>query len=68
MQPIGQLSVIFRLIFAWFLNREYEVFDARAIIAVLVSFAGAMLLATSVEIFPGLETVPGILHGVLTWK
>jgi uncharacterized membrane protein len=67
-QPIGQLSVIFRLIFAWFMNREYEVFDARAVLAVIVSFAGAVLLATSTEILNGWIALPDALRPVLAWQ
>lgn len=66
-QPIGQLSVIFRLIFAWFMNREYEVFDARAVLAVFVSFAGAVLLAASAEAMQAASHLPEILRSLLAW-
>jgi drug/metabolite transporter (DMT)-like permease len=66
-QPIQQLSVIFRMLFAWFLNRDYEVFDARAIIGIVVSFLGALLLASSTEIVNGLIPLPDGWNAMLAW-
>jgi drug/metabolite transporter (DMT)-like permease len=66
-QPIQQLSVIFRMLFGWMLNREYEVFDTRAILGILVSFAGAVLLATSTEVMSGWLPLSDAWRELLTW-
>jgi drug/metabolite transporter (DMT)-like permease len=66
-QPIQQLSVIFRMLFAWFLNRDYEVFDARAIIGIVVSFLGALLLATSSDIVNGWIALPDGWNAIMAW-
>jgi uncharacterized membrane protein len=66
-QPIQQLSVIFRMLFAWFLNRDYEVFDVRAIAGILVSFAGAVLLATSGEIVSSWIPLSDSWRAILAW-
>jgi uncharacterized membrane protein len=66
-QPIQQLSVLFRMVFAWLLNREYEVFDIRAVVGILVSFIGAVLLAASTEILNGWIVLPDTVVTVLTW-
>jgi drug/metabolite transporter (DMT)-like permease len=66
-QPIQQLSVIFRMLFAWFLNRDYEVFDARAIIGIVVSFLGALLLATSSDIVNGWIQLPDGWNAIMAW-
>jgi drug/metabolite transporter (DMT)-like permease len=66
-QPIQQLSVIFRMLFAWLMNREYEVFDARAIVGIVVSFAGAVLLATSTELMSGWIALPDAWREILMW-
>lgn len=66
-QPIQQLSVLFRMVFAWLLNREYEVFDIRAVAGIFVSFIGAVLLAASTEILNGWIAFPDSVLAVLTW-
>ena len=49
---------------SWLLNREYEVFDARAVIGILISFSGAVLLAASLDTWP---FVPAAWHDLLAW-
>jgi drug/metabolite transporter (DMT)-like permease len=66
-QPIQQLSLIFRMLFGWFLNREYEVFDVRAMVGILVSFIGAILLASSTEILNGWIVLPDAWREILAW-
>lgn len=66
-QPIQQLSLIFRMLFGWILNREYEVFDLRAIVGIMVSFVGAILLASSTEILNGWIALPEGWRAILEW-
>jgi drug/metabolite transporter (DMT)-like permease len=67
-QPIQQLSLIFRMLFGWLLNREYEVFDVRAVLGIAVSFAGAVFLASSIEILDGLFALPDAWRAALSWS
>jgi drug/metabolite transporter (DMT)-like permease len=67
-QPIQQLSLIFRMLFGWVMNREYEVFDARAILGIMVSFTGAVLLASSLEILNGWIALPEAWRAALAWS
>jgi drug/metabolite transporter (DMT)-like permease len=66
-QPIQQLSLIFRMLFGWLLNREYEVFDARAVVGIVVSFAGAVLLASSIDLLDSLFALPEAWRVALSW-
>jgi drug/metabolite transporter (DMT)-like permease len=66
-QPLQQLSLLFRMLFGWMMNREYEVFDLRAIMGIIVSFAGAILLASSTEILNGWIVLPDAWRDVLAW-
>ena len=45
-------------------GREYEVFDARAVIGILISFSGAVLLAASLDTW---TFVPVVWHDLLAW-
>ena len=47
--PIQRLSLIFRMLFGWLMNREHEVFTIRLLAGTMVSLVGAVLLSLSVE-------------------
>lgn len=47
--PIQRLSVIFRILFAWLMNRDHEVLNARVIVGIVVSFIGVLALTLSTE-------------------
>jgi drug/metabolite transporter (DMT)-like permease len=67
--PIVQLYTIFRLIFSWYLNRGYEVFDGRVVIGIFLALLGAVLLATDADtIANALNVSDDIRHAFhLTW-
>ena len=56
--PIQRLSLVFRIVFGWIMNREHEVFGARLIIGTLVSLVGAALLSLSVDAVASLPVIP----------
>lgn len=47
--PIQRLSVVFRVLFSWMLNREHEIFGIWVLLGILVSLVGAALLTVSVD-------------------
>lgn len=47
--PIQRLSVIFRIVFAWIMNRDHEVLGARVITGIIVSFIGVLALTLSTD-------------------
>ncbi len=47
--PIQRLSVVFRVLFAWLINREHEIFGVKILAGILMSLIGALLLGLSVE-------------------
>lgn len=46
-QPLQSLSLIFRMIFGYFINRDHESFDAHVILGILMSFLGVLALSLS---------------------
>lgn len=48
--PIQRLSVIFRVLFSWWMNRDHEVLGMRVITGIVVSVIGAVALTLSTEI------------------
>jgi drug/metabolite transporter (DMT)-like permease len=63
--PIQRLSLVFRLLFSWFLNRDHEVFTAWMLAGVMLSFTGAGLL--SLEIAWVVEQLPAAWRGAAQW-
>lgn len=48
--PIQRLSVVFRVIFSWYMNRDHEVFTASALTGIALSLLGAMALSLSTDL------------------
>lgn len=65
--PILQLQSIFRSVFAWFLNREHEVFDAPAIAGILISLIGALAVSISTDFVLNLVPLPATLVDIVHW-
>lgn len=47
--PIQRLSVVFRVIFSWLLNREHEVFSFAVLLGIMMSLLGAIALTLSTD-------------------
>jgi len=65
--PILQLQTIFRSVFAWLLNREHEVFDAPAIVGIVVSLIGALAVSVSTDFVLNLVPLPATLVDIAYW-
>jgi uncharacterized membrane protein len=63
--PIQRLSVVFRLIFGYFINRESEVFDNLVIVGILLSVVGAVALSIDTAVARDWMALPQGLAGVL---
>jgi len=46
-QPLFSLSLMFRMIFGYFINRDHESFDAHVILGIFLSFLGVLCLSLS---------------------
>jgi drug/metabolite transporter (DMT)-like permease len=66
--PLLQLSLIFRLIFAWQLNRDHEIFDALVIIGSAISIAGACAISVDTNLILDTFGVPQSLAHLLRWR
>lgn len=59
--PIQRLSVIFRVLFSWWMNRDHEVLGMRVLVGIGVSVVGAIALTLSTDI------VAAYLPASLSW-
>lgn len=67
--PIQSTSAVFRVLFAWLINRTTEVFGAWVFIGLFVSMLGVVLLSVSTSVFAAhVPLPPGLLEWIhLSW-
>lgn len=66
--PIMRLSLVFRVIFSWFLNREYESFEPYVLWGIAVSFVGAMALTVNTGFVLDTIPMPPWLADIVAWQ
>lgn len=66
--PIQRLSLIFRMLFGWLMNREHEVFSMRLLVGTIVSLGGAVLLSLTVESVATWTFLPEWLRNAAAWS
>ena len=66
--PIQRLSLIFRLLFSYMLNKKYEIFDSRMIIGTIVSLLGAVLLSMSIDHVRDVMHLPAWIEPLFIWS
>ena len=67
-QPLQSLSLIFRMIFGFFINREHEQFDRYVIFGLMLSFSGAIALSVSDDAVLRYFDAPVWLLDLAGWK
>jgi drug/metabolite transporter (DMT)-like permease len=67
-QPLQSMSLLFRMIFGYFINRDHESFDRYVIVGILLSFAGALSLSLSDDAVLRYLDLPDWLAEVATWR
>lgn len=66
--PIQRLSLVFRVIFAWILNREHEVFSSLMFLGTSLSLCGALFLTVDSAWLAELLSLPPGLAATLEWR
>jgi uncharacterized membrane protein len=66
--PIQRMSLLFRYLFSWLMNREHEVFGKRILFGTLLSLTGVVFLSVSTEELVRLLPLPGWLAEAAAWK
>jgi uncharacterized membrane protein len=66
--PIQRLSLIFRMLFGWLMNREHEVFTWRLVAGTMISLVGAVLLSLSVESVANWTMLPDWIRAAAAWS
>ncbi len=66
--PIQRLSVIFRLLFGWMINRDHEVFKFGVLGGMLVTLIGALALTLDTEFILSLVPLPQFVIDAAGWR
>ena len=66
--PIQRLSVIFRVLFGWFINRDHEVFGLGVLGGMLVSLIGALALTLDAEFIVSIVPLPEFVIEAAGWS
>ena len=66
--PIQRLSLIFRMLFGWIMNREHEIFSWRLVVGTCISLVGAILLALSLESVVNWSVLPDWVRAAAAWS
>lgn len=66
--PIQQTTTIWRVIFSWFLNRDYEDFSPWVLVGIGISLLGALTLTLSIEFVIANVPLPDLLIAIARWQ
>jgi uncharacterized membrane protein len=66
--PILRMSLVFRVIYSWLLNREHEVFSPSVFLGIFISLVGALLVSLNTDLFLSLVPLPDSLQPMLRWQ
>ena len=66
--PIQRLSLLFRFLFSWLMNREHEVFSGRIFVGTILSLVGVLLLSVSADTLLAVLPLPAWLVPLAMWK
>jgi uncharacterized membrane protein len=66
--PIMRLALVFRVVFAWIINREYESFEPRVLIGIGISLIGAIALGISIDVIVDNVALPDFLLRASEWR
>jgi drug/metabolite transporter (DMT)-like permease len=67
-QPLQSMSLLFRMIFGYFINRDHESFDRYVIFGILLSFTGALCLSLSDDTVLRHLDLPDWLARIAAWR
>ena len=66
--PILRTTLVFRLFFSWWLNRDHEIFSKGIVLTTFLSLLGALLLSMSTDLFLSLVPVPAWMETIIRMR
>ena len=66
--PIQRLSAIFRLLFNWYLNRQYERIETKIVIGIILSVFGAAALGVDTTVALNWLDLNPVIYSILNWR
>ncbi len=66
--PIIRLSIVFRVIWSYFINREYETFESHVLIGIAISFIGVVALTVDSDFVVKALNLPAWAMEISAWR
>ncbi|HEY7248560.1 MAG TPA: DMT family transporter [Xanthobacteraceae bacterium] len=66
--PILQLSLVFRVLLSWLMNREYEVLNVSVIVGSAAAIVGSILVSLSTDYVVSVLALPGPIAAALRFR
>lgn len=66
--PLQRSASLFRVIFNWAINRQYEIFEPRLLAGIVVSVLGGVTLSLSTDFVANLLPLPDVVREALYWS
>ena len=65
--PLQRSASIFRVVFNWLINRQYEVFEPRLLVGIFVSVLGGVALSLSTDFVVSILPLPEVAREAMYW-
>lgn len=65
--PLQRSASLFRVLFNWLINRDYEIFEPRLLVGIFVSVLGAVALSLSAEFVVAHIPLPDSVIAIIDW-
>ncbi len=66
--PIIRLSIVFRVIWSYFINREHETFESHVLIGIAISFIGVIALTVDSDVVVHALDLPSWAMDISAWR
>lgn len=66
--PLQRSASLFRVIFNWAINRQYEIFESRLLVGIFVSVLGGVTLSLSTDFVANLLPLPDAIREAMYWS
>jgi drug/metabolite transporter (DMT)-like permease len=65
--PLQRSASLFRVIFNWLINRQYEIFERRLLVGIFISVLGGMSLALTTDFVVSILPLPDFAREAMYW-
>lgn len=65
--PIIRLSMVFRVLWSYIINRQHETFEGHVLVGIAISFAGVIALTVDIDVVANALALPSWVKDIAAW-